>query len=87
MRSKAFETLIGTVCMPLCANVHTHRTYLLLFYCYRLAVYIKVLVLECPHFSRTTGSMYYDGWMLLQLERWWSVLLLSVLVMCEHLFC
>jgi len=25
---KAFETLIGTACMPICANVHPHLTYL-----------------------------------------------------------
>jgi len=28
---QAFETLIGTVCMPLCANVHPHLTHLSLF--------------------------------------------------------
>ena len=28
---QAFETLIGTVCMPLCANVHLYLTYRLLF--------------------------------------------------------
>jgi len=30
MSCKAFKTLIGTVCMPLCANVHPNQTYLLL---------------------------------------------------------
>jgi len=62
MRCKAFQTLIGTVCMPLCVNVHLHLTYLLLFSFYRLAVfYQKVLMLECLHFSHTAGSLYYDG--------------------------
>jgi len=40
MHCKAFETLVGTVCMPLCTNVHPHLTYLLLFSL--LDVYLKV---------------------------------------------
>jgi len=55
------ETLIGTVCMPLCANVHTHWTYLILYSFSLLAVYQKVLVLEWLHFSRNSGSLHYDG--------------------------
>jgi len=38
---KAFETMIGTVCMPLCTNVHP-PSYLLLFSLSLLAVYLKV---------------------------------------------
>jgi len=34
-----------------------------------LAVYLKVLMLKCLHFSHTTGPLRYDGWMTLQLER------------------
>jgi len=67
MLCKAFEALIGTVCMPLCSNVHPHQTYLLLFSFSGLAVHLKVLMLECLHFSSTTGSLYYNGWMTLQL--------------------
>jgi len=65
-----FETFIGTVCMPLCASVHPHRTYLVLFSFSLLAVYLKLLILECLHFSHTTGFLYYDGWITLQLGRW-----------------
>ena len=87
MPCKAFETLIGRVCMPLCANAHPHLTYLLLFSFSLLAVYHKVLMLECLHFSHTTGSLHHDGWMTLQLRRCYSVLLLSGLVVCEHRVC
>jgi len=59
---KALETLIGTVCMPLSGNVHSHLTYLSLFSCL-LAVYLEILMLECLHFSHTTGSLHYGGWM------------------------
>jgi len=47
MHCKAFEILIETVCMPLCANVHPHRTYLLLSSFSLLAVYLKYLYF--PH--------------------------------------
>jgi len=67
MRCEAFETMIGTVCMPLCANIHPNLAYLSLFSFHRLSVYLKVLMLECLHFSHTTGFLYYDGWMTLQL--------------------
>ena len=60
MCSKAFQTLIGTVYVPLCANVHPHLTYLLLFYFSPSAVHLKVLILECLYFSHTTESLYYD---------------------------
>ena len=60
MRCKAFETLIGTVCMPLSANEHPHLTYLSLFSYSLLAVHLKVLMLKCLHFSHTTGSLHYD---------------------------
>jgi len=32
MRCKAFETLIGTICMPMCADVHPNLIYILLFF-------------------------------------------------------
>jgi len=47
MRCKASETLIGTVCMPLCASVHPHLNYLALLSFYGLAVYLNVVV--CKH--------------------------------------
>jgi len=56
---QAFETLIGTVCMPLSANVQPHLTYLSLF-C------LKVMS-ECLYFSHTIGSLHYDGLMTLKL--------------------
>jgi len=59
MRCKAFETLIGTVCMPLYANVHPHPIYLLLLSFSLLAVYLNVLMLECLHFSHTARSLYH----------------------------
>jgi len=34
---QAFETLIGTVCMPLSENVHPHFNYHSLFLCYLFA--------------------------------------------------
>jgi len=53
-----------------------------------LAVCLKVLMLECLHFSHTTGSLHYDGWwMTLQFGFCQSVLLLSMLVVCKHRFC
>ena len=58
---KAFETFIGTVCMPMSANVYTHLTYFSLFSFCLLAVYVKDLMLECLHFSHTTRSLHYDG--------------------------
>jgi len=61
MRCKTFETLVGTVCMPLSANVCPRLTYFSLFSFSLIAVYLKVLLLEYLHFSRTTGSLYYDG--------------------------
>jgi len=42
--------------------------------------------LKCFHYSPTTASMYYDGWMTLQLGRCKSVLLQSVLGVCKHRF-
>jgi len=41
---------------------------ILLFSFCRLAGYLKVLMLECLHFSHTTGFLYYGGSMTLQLE-------------------
>jgi len=58
---QTFETLIGTICMPLSANVYSHLTYFSLFSFSLLAVYLKDLMLECLHFSHTTGSLHYDG--------------------------
>jgi len=85
---KEFETLIEIVFLPLCGNMHPHLTYSLLFSFSRWVVYLKVLMLECLHFSPTTGSLYYGGWMTLHLGRCKSVLLISVLVFCKHrLFC
>jgi len=69
MHDTLFETLIGTVCMPLCTTVHSHLTNPSLFSFSLLAVYLKVLMLECLHFSHTTGSLHYDGCMMLQLGR------------------
>jgi len=43
----------------MCANVHTHLTYLSLIYL--LAVQGKVLMLEYLHFSHTPGSLQLDG--------------------------
>jgi len=40
-----------------------------------LADHPKVLMLECLHFSHTTGSLHYDGWMTLQLGCCYRVLL------------
>jgi len=62
--------------MPLRANVHPHLTYLLLFDFSPLAVHLKVLILECLHFSHTTESRYYDRLMTIQLWCFQSVLLL-----------
>ena len=59
MRCKASETLIGTVCMPLCASVHPHLNYLALLSFYGLAVYLNVFMLECLHFSHTARSLYH----------------------------
>jgi len=36
----AFESLIGIICIALCANMHPHLIYLLLFSL--LAVYLKL---------------------------------------------
>jgi len=44
--------------MPACANVHPDLTYLTLFSFSLLAVYLKVLMLECLNFSHTTGSLH-----------------------------
>ena len=60
MCCKALETLIETVCIPLCANVHPHLTYPT-FYFFSVSCNLKVLMLECHHFSPTTGSLCYDG--------------------------
>jgi len=79
MRCKASETLIGTVCMPLCASVHPHLNYLALLSFYGLAVYLNVFMLECLHFSHTAGSLLlYDGCMTLQLVCCQIVLVLTV---------
>jgi len=64
MYCKAFETLIGTVCMLLYTNVHLIW---LTFSFYWIAVYLKVLILECFHFFYTIGSLHYDGCMMVQL--------------------
>ena len=56
--------------MFLCTNVHPHLTYLLhLSFC-QLDVYLKVLMLECLHFSHITGSLYYDGYMMTSQLGW-----------------
>jgi len=39
------------------------------------------------HFSNTTGFLHCDGCLTLQLERCSTVLILSVLVVCQHRFC
>ena len=64
-----------------------HLTYLSIFSFSLLADYLNILMLECVHFSHITGSLHYDGWMMLQLGCCHSVLLLSVLVVCKHWFC
>jgi len=50
----------------------------LTFFFYWLTVYLKVLMLKCLHFSHTTGSLYYDGCLILQLGAVKMFLLLSV---------
>jgi len=54
---QSMRNLIETACMPLCANVHPHLNYLSLFSFYRLAVDLKVLMLESLPLSHTTGSL------------------------------
>ena len=54
---KTFETLIGIICMPLCAIVHPHPTYFLLF---SISCLPQNLMLECLHFSPTAESLYDD---------------------------
>jgi len=61
MLCKAFETLIGIVCNHLSTNVHSHLTYFSFYSFSQLAAYLKVLILECLHFSHTTGFLHYDG--------------------------
>jgi len=78
---QSIETLIGTVTMPLCANVHPLLTYLYFF----VSCLPQSLMLECLDFAPTNGSLYYDEWETLQSEHCQSVLLLSVLVVCKHL--
>jgi len=81
-RCKAFKTLSGTVCIPLCANVHPHLNSF-----YRLAVYLKVLMLERVHFSHITGSLVL-WWMndatVGVLLKWFA---LTSVVVCKYLFC
>ena len=86
MHCKAFESLIGTVCMPLSASVHAHLTYFSLFFSFSVAVCLKVLMLECLNFSHTTGSVHCDGWRTLQLDHV-KVFCSSVFVMCKNRFC
>jgi len=57
------------------------------FFFFSVSCLPQSLMLECLHFSHTTGFLHYDGWMTLQLERFVFVLLLSVLVVYKHLFC
>jgi len=94
MHCKAFEILIETIWMPLCASVtlvHTVypiRIYLSLFSFCRLAVYLKVLMLECLYFSHATGSLVLNSWVY---DATVGVLLKcfapASVVVCKHLFC
>jgi len=72
--------------MPLCASVHSHLTYLLLFSFNPLAVCLKALILECLHFCSTTVSLYHDGCMTLQLGCCENVFARINAVVCKHLF-
>jgi len=61
--------------------------FVLLFFLFSVSCLLQILMLEWLHFSSTNGSLYYDVRMTLQLGGCESVLLISVLVMCKHLFC
>jgi len=68
--------------VPQC-RLHAHFTYLLVF---SVSCFPQSLMLDCLQLSPTTGSLYFDCWLRLQLGCCQSALLL-VLVMCKHLFC
>jgi len=65
MCCKTFETLLGTGCVPQSVNVCASPFNV--SFTFSLLAYLKVLMLECLHFSHTTGSPHYDGWMTLRL--------------------
>jgi len=64
----------------LCTPMRTSHWLMFHFFFFSVSCLPQSLILECLHFSDTTGSLHYDGWMMLQLGRCLSVLLLSVLV-------
>jgi len=80
--------------MPLCANVHLHLTYLLLFFS-RLAVYLKVLMIEClfsltlldPCIMMVEGRYYSWGAVKVFYScQYWSCALQTPTVLCKALW-
>ena len=63
MHLKSWSEQFTCLCAPMCTPIWLSH------FSYWLAVYLKVVMLKCLHFSHTTGSLYYDGWMTLHLGR------------------
>jgi len=65
MRCKAFETLIGTVFLTLCANVHPRLTYLSLFTIFLLTIFCALVLYYCvcymDHVSAINELLLYSG--------------------------
>jgi len=85
MRCKAFETLLGTVCMPVCACVHSHLNLFFFFFsvsCLPQSFDVRMSSLHSQYWIPCVMiGVWCYSWVL------WKCFAPASVVVCKHLFC